>query len=106
MFNLIAFEESGELCPERRNKVRLKQEASITLRHAKKDFRSFTLIESTRHGARLVMSGKVRKEDGVDFLINIGSKSFEGKARVAWTMPLTSGQTVAGLEFLTFQLAA
>ena len=61
---------------------------------------------ATRHGARLVMSGKVKKEDGLDFEVHIGRNTFQGKARVAWTMPLISGQTVAGLEFLTFHLAA
>jgi hypothetical protein len=102
-----ALQESAQLCPERRHRARLKQDATIEVRHGKRsEYRSFTLIESTRHGARLVMPGKTRQEDGVDFVVSIGRNTFRGQARVAWTMPLTTGQVVAGLEFLTFNLAA
>lgn len=105
----MVLEETYPVHPqvERRGTNRSPQEATIAIRHGRQRGESFNavpLIESTRHGARLIMSSSAKKDEGVDFQVNIGRKTFQGEARVAWTMPLSNGRAVAGLEFLSFRL--
>ena len=92
---------------ERRGKSRLSQDATIEVRYGKKykDFTNVTLIESTRHGARLILSGSAARNDGVEFIVRIGSNTFAGQARVAWSQPLSNERAVVGIEFVTFQLS-
>lgn len=92
---------------DRRGKSRLTEKASIEVRYGKryKDFTSVTLIESTRHGARLILSGSASRDDGVEFKVRIGRNTFEGQARVAWSQPLSNHRAVVGLEFVTFKLS-
>lgn len=99
-----AIEENSadELCPERRVKSRQLQNARIAVSHGKSSLVSAPLIESTREGARLIMSGKAKKDQPVEFVVSIENNSFLGEARIAWTMPLSNGRAVVGLEFITF----
>lgn len=94
---------------ERRGRGRrLQEDATIEIRHGKKspNFATVTLIESTRHGARLIMSSSAKRDDGVEFIVHIGRNTFQGQARVAWTQPLSNDRAVVGLEYVTFRLAA
>jgi hypothetical protein len=93
---------------ERRGKSRLQEDATIKVRNCAKKRNGFTtvpLIESTRHGARLVMTGSAKCDDGIEFIVRMGRNTFQGQARVAWTQPLSNERSVVGLEFLTFRLA-
>lgn len=104
----MVLEETYPVHPqvERRGTTRTQEDATIEIRHGKRgaDFNTVPLIESTRHGARLIMSSSAKQDEGVDFQVSIGRKTFQGEARVAWTMPLSNGRAVAGLEFLSFRL--
>jgi hypothetical protein len=94
---------------ERRGRGRrLQEDATIAIRHGKRsqDFAHTTLIESTRHGARLIMSGSARRDDGIEFIVHMGRNTFSGQARVAWTQPLSNDRAVVGLEFITFRPAS
>lgn len=106
----IALEESYPVHPpvERRGKSRLQEDATIEVRYGKKrkTFTTVPLIESTRHGARLIMTGSAKRDEGLEFIVRIGRNTFEGEARVAWTQPLSNDRAVVGLEFVTFRLAA
>lgn len=91
---------------DRRGKSRLTEAANIEVRYGKryKDFTPVTLIESTRHGARLILSDSPNRDDGLEYQVRIGRNTFEGQARVAWSQPLSNHRTVVGLEFVTFKL--
>ena len=105
----LALEETYPVHPpvERRGKTRLVEDATIEVRHGKKKaFSTVPLIESSRHGARLIMPATAKKDHGVEFMVRIGANTFQGEARVAWSMPLSNERSVVGLEFLTFRLAA
>ena len=94
---------------ERRGRgPRLQEDATIEIRHGKRgqNFSSMTLIESTRHGARLIMPISARRNDGVEFIVHMGRNTFQGQARVAWTQPLSNDRAVVGLEFISFSSAA
>jgi hypothetical protein len=85
----------------RREENRELREAQILTFGDDAQFRHTPVIECSQRGARVVLSQQVQKNDTIGVIVMCNGSRTRTFARVAWTQPLTTRKTVAGLEFLS-----
>lgn len=85
---------------DRRNDSRDHFQAEILTYGDRAKFDKAHVIECSNDGARVVLAQKVSAEDVIGVVVVKGNSRLRTFARVAWTSPLNSVRTVAGLEFL------
>lgn len=89
----------SHLVDERRGRPRTAKNATIAFTVGENST-SCPVIEMSNYGARIVLNHNTNVNQTIEIRAITSRLTIKGKARVAWTSPLTNGRAVVGLEFL------